>query len=921
MSSQLQAAFPRYGTVMNAIMAPANLANGFGTNWDTAAIALLDGNGYPQGTLSSDHYFSMALIPGYYGHYVVKWSGTAALYMTGSAPMVFYSGSNYMFPAVTNNEQGPGNCYIATSASVGIANPRVEFAFGWNIQSMSQGASNGAGGFLIRINTKTNYVNSTVWGTGTVQVSGANANTGANGTWSVTNAAASSFDLVGSLYSNAQAAVAGQAIISTDALSWTIKSGIATSSFSSLVVCTLANETLIAGGQLVDPAYVAQLQQLGVKWLRMMDISNVQASWETDFSARSVPSYMTWGGTWYNTNYAVGTIHNSGSDAYTCSAPSLTNTGAYHNGEIIQGVVDITNAGGTPTLNVNGRGAKKIITNGVPMQITIASAASSAGQTMQYTFTASWLNGGTPYVFTYTTTASGHYGSDVATQAILQSNVQYAMLQDATLKGKVFFSNSGGILGVYPLTPQVGALTIGYSGPITSTIINIAASTFTAGGNATFSYNYLFDAWQYRSGGLNQNVPLEYMVQLCNQVGANLWYTWPINTSSAYVTAFTNYVAANLNANLKFGTEVGNEMWNFGLQPWAYSFAYGFALGLSQTAQYQNGASYGYVGMRTKQYATASIAAWTSTRARSQHYILGMSAVWDLSNTDTYTWQGAQLDASANTTYGSYGGVDGIAGSTNAGTTYTTSPNRPIDIMDGIGCAPYWNSEYLGGDTGGSGFQTNTLTGTVAQNAPLLSAALQYQQGSTTAAYTALYNQFYTLVLTGGPQGTGACLNANYRVSTLPQIEMILRKYDNSHSHPLAVLHYESGPQFGLGTINNGTNDATTDIPAVQTHIQNNITNNSWDVSAYTNSGTNNANELATSLCGMVYNFKFSTQFYNLYKNYMVDVTTVHSGRECCGSQYGYSKSQWGLFPGSWGAGASTAYSSYQAISDFNRGA
>jgi hypothetical protein len=54
--------------------------------------------------------------------------------------------------------------------------------------------------------------------------------------------------------------------------------------------------------------------------------------------------------------------------------------------------------------------------------------------------------------------------------------------------------------------------------------------------------------------------------------------------------------------------------------------------------------------------------------------------------------------------------------------------------------------------------------------------------------------------------------------------------------------------------------------------------------------------------------------------NYMTDVTKVHTGRECCASQYGYFNNVWGIFPESWQLGVSTAYSSFQAIADFNAG-
>jgi hypothetical protein len=901
---------------MNAILAPLNLAKTF--SWDISP-ANIDPNGYPTVAPVSNVGSQGSIPSNYYGSYVWSWNGAASMQAIG-LPAIIYASTSATIPNLAGG--CVNNNFTITNTVPGV-NPRVVFRYGLLITGVS-----GGGGSPVILTVIASGNNLNVGVNVKVQV-GVSSNLAAgpnsDGSWTIsaqgsnTITLASSSGVTGPIVTTTGGpGVQSEVVMDAFGVTLYVQSGSIISGFTNLVYCQAANESAVLAGQLVDPAYVAQLRQLGVKWLRCMDLSSALLSWETDFSARAPTSFMRWNGTYYNSNYWVGTIHNAGSDAYTCSAPSLTNTGPYHNGEIVQGTIDITNAGGTPTLNVNGRGARKIIGyfypfNTAPFTINIPSAASGAGQSMQYTFTASWLNGGTPYVFTYTTTATGHNGSDLASASTLLSNVQYAMQQDATLNGKVTVQQVGNI---YPLTPQRGILTVVYSGTPTCTISTLSANTLS--GSTTFAYSYLLDAWMYRSGLAAQSVPLEYIVQLCNQVGASMWYNWPINASSAYITAFTGYVAVNLNSDLKFGTEVGNEMWNFGLALWAPGFTYGYALGLSQAAQYQDGASYGYTGLRTRQYAAASIAAWT--RPRSQHYILGMSATWDIGNTDLYTWQGSQLDAVANTTYGSYGGVDGVAGSTNPGTTYTTSPNRPVDVMDGMGVAPYWNSEFLGGDTGGSGFQTNTLTGTVAQNAALFSAALQYQQGSTAAAYAALYSQFYSPAVLGGPVGTGTLLNYDFRVRVYPQLETVLRKYDSGRAKALTVLHYEAGPQFGLGNINNGTNDPTTDIPNVQTHIQNNINTLGWNVSAYTVSGTNSANELATSLCGMVYNFKFSTQFYNLYKNYMVDLTTVHSGRECCGSQYGYSKNQWGLFPGNWAAGVSTAYSSYQAINDFDGG-
>ena len=113
----------------------------------------------------------------------------------------------------------------------------------------------------------------------------------------------------------------------------------------------------------------------------------------------------------------------------------------------------------------------------------------------------------------------------------------------------------------------------------------------------------------------------------------------------------------------------------------------------------------------------------------------------------------------------------------------------------------------------------------------------------------------------------------------------------------MSVIHYEGGPQFGVGNINNGTNDAVTDVPGLSARIK----ALGWNVSAYTVSGRDDSDEVATQIVGMVYKFKFSDQFKALYKQGYADVVVAHPGREAMGAQYGYDRCQWGLFPRGYG--------------------
>jgi hypothetical protein len=66
--------------------------------------------------------------------------------------------------------------------------------------------------------------------------------------------------------------------------------------------------------------------------------------------------------------------------------------------------------------------------------------------------------------------------------------------------------------------------------------------------------------------------------------------------------------------------------------------------------------------------------------------------------------------------------------------------------------------------------------------------------------------------------------------------------------------------------------------------------------------------------------YKFSAQYKNMIKNayYKQLVSVSGAKRETRPAQYGYNISQWGIFPGVYSAGASTAYTNYNAIVEFD---
>lgn len=97
-----------------------------------------------------------------------------------------------------------------------------------------------------------------------------------------------------------------------------------------------------------------------------------------------------------------------------------------------------------------------------------------------------------------------------------------------------------------------------------------------------------------------KGVPVEMMVALANQLGADAWLTIPHKATDAYVSNTAAYVAANLLAPRKAYVEYSNETWNGGFVQASYVQTQGRAAGYS-TASYDAG--WYYTVMRSSQIA------------------------------------------------------------------------------------------------------------------------------------------------------------------------------------------------------------------------------------------------------------------------------------------------------------------------------
>jgi len=1059
----------------NLILAPINLSKSFQFNVDPTNQS---SDGFPLTTPTSA-WGSNPSMPAYFGTFFWGWTGKGSMQIVNAPPFIVSNGGAAITEAPFSNTNNSGDSAGGNTTLLSQTAPAVTFLFGINIQSITDsGVSNGSGGTCILITAKTNFAANLGSGE-TFNIAGITTQTNANGTWLITKVNSSSFYLQNSTYSSAQGpgGIAGQAVLQASNLDIVFLNsgtyGTGATQMSNLIWCRSADLIAIQNGQLVDQEYVNELRYLcnpsGVAnadcWLRDMDVNGTQANFESDFTQRVPKTYVNWpqSSGRYVPGYWTGAITWGTGDAYTCSAPSAWP--GLIDGAVVQGTVDFSNRGATPTLNVGGTGAQPIINLTIqPISFVFwGSLPTAGGQTISLQFQASWLNSGTPYTFNYTTQTAGPHGNDTTNFRNLYNNIAAAIPADTTLAAaKIFFSENGitAVNFAIPRCAQAGVLTITYaSGPTglnctigtlqplnlsgnkcttllsgtivtgdvltftftrvdlsggalalpytvlsTDTTLQILSASITAAINAnatlaaagitasqlsdvpntfhinqgttgttpnngqqwdsygtltmslsktgtgteaatfyvanarsTFMYSKLLGGYLYRPGGFLQSAPMEYLADVCNRVGANLWHCWGTNSAS-YVTAHTNFFAANsgnLNAGLKYGTETGNEVWNSGAAgPYGQWTALGSSLGFTFGGGPQ--AIYDYTSLRTIQYAALSKAAWIAGGGTfgigGTLYIFSMSAEFESnigSNFDQYQLQSFDLNPSTNTILGTYGALGVGVVSTN----YSASPNRAVDTTTAIGLAPYWASPWMSE----SASSISGVIGSPNNNSVWLQAALDFCNGSTSTAFTSMANQFNGTT-TRPSGGAGGISLPSYAANVFTTQNAQAAQYDSGRAalglSPIAIMHYEAGPQWGIGASSiNGVNSvnnlassvASGDISALASQM----TALGWNVSAFTLSGTNNTTEMATMVLQMTQGWKFdfdvngnpanTGSYKNMIKTsyYAALVSSVTGGREVKPAQYGFVASQWCYWPVSFGA--ATRYANYDAAHEFNQ--
>lgn len=245
----------------------------------------------------------------------------------------------------------------------------------------------------------------------------------------------------------------------------------------------------------------------------------------------------------------------------------------------------------------------------------------------------------------------------------------------------------------------------------------MTASAMKAGQIATFIYDAVLDQVLYTpgngvGGGIYGSIPIEAQVQLANLIGANFWGTVPMMARDGYVQSWASYIYANLRSDLYFLPEYSNEVWNQAFTVTNFANARGLALGFPATL-YADRPAFSYYALRVRQIMGNLIPPIWSGRSDKLRRTLMFQNAGNATEVKTYRLQGADLamtgtsTGTGNSAFCTYTGGTWNGSSCSGGANYTSVGQRPVDMVESIGYAPYSFGENvcvvpesLGGTTG-----------------------------------------------------------------------------------------------------------------------------------------------------------------------------------------------------------------------------
>jgi hypothetical protein len=450
---------------------------------------------------------------------------------------------------------------------------------------------------------------------------------------------------------------------------------------SNLVFCRLSDEDAVAKvmqpDDLFDDNVVNVYKSLNFSPLRPMGWTNPnEGNNVTQWKYR--PNWKTslgLGGRIWRTELQVGTL-NRGTfgnyDLYTCPHPEDWSGGV--EGAVIQCLMPPTaNATINPTLNVGGMGAFPVLNSQATPPYSLVSGAVLIGSTASVAFNAAYLPRGT---YTVTASATAASPSNLATALFNAINAD-AICATYGIRAT---SDGGGAALTYYFDTALGL--IDFSASASDSIkISITRSFpiggLRANGVATFIFDAVLKAWIYFPGGMTTYMPLECQVGFANRLDTNLWVNFPQSITDKSIGQMVAYVRDNLSPGLIAYFEYSNEIWNVGAAfpqtNWAK--ARGAAIGMPQFREVNS-----FYGLRVRQIMENVTKIWIGKRTRSELKCALMSFKNAYDSNSIGDRLNGQLLIS--------GGVNKIF-SKLVGASYNEFPNRPIDVCDSIGYAPY----------------------------------------------------------------------------------------------------------------------------------------------------------------------------------------------------------------------------------------
>ena len=133
---------------------------------------------------------------------------------------------------------------------------------------------------------------------------------------------------------------------------------------------------------------------------------------------------------------------------------------------------------------------------------------------------------------------------------------------------------------------------------------------------------------EFLPDGIATGVPVEILVELANQVGADPWFNIPHQASDDYIRQFAEYVRDNLEPGLTARFEYSNEVWNGGFEQFSYANERGLELFGSDTPEFGEFPFAGYYGYKSAEVLSIINDVFAQTGQQDQvHGVLGTQAV------------------------------------------------------------------------------------------------------------------------------------------------------------------------------------------------------------------------------------------------------------------------------------------------------